>query len=103
MTIGKKRSRVVKGGKIGGDGSKAVVHKRQRVGKGSKAGVEVSKASVGSTHTNPYLFFLDAYQKKAKAANKSPSVANQLWNNGTRCQTWKKRHMWIWPTKEKLA
>ncbi|KAG5516304.1 hypothetical protein RHGRI_037122 [Rhododendron griersonianum] len=72
MTIGKKRSRVGKGCKTGVDGSKAVVHKRQRVGKGSKAGVEVSKASVGSTHTNPYLYFLAAYQKKEKAANKGP-------------------------------
>ncbi|KAG5523792.1 hypothetical protein RHGRI_030698 [Rhododendron griersonianum] len=46
--------------------------KRPRVVQGSEAGVEGSKAAVGSTHTKSYLFFLDAYQKKAKAANKSP-------------------------------
>ncbi|XP_058203826.1 uncharacterized protein LOC131318053 [Rhododendron vialii] len=46
--------------------------KRPRIVKGSKAGVEGSKSAVECTHTNPYLYFLDAYQKKAKAANKGP-------------------------------
>ncbi|XP_058224147.1 uncharacterized protein LOC131333577 [Rhododendron vialii] len=63
--------------------------KRLRVEKGSKARVEGSKAGEGSTHNNPYLFFFDAYLKKAKAANKSPrfiiakytKLAAEIWNN----------------------
>ncbi|KAI8528239.1 hypothetical protein RHMOL_Rhmol12G0135100 [Rhododendron molle] len=63
--------------------------KQPRVVKGSTVGEQGSKAAVGSTHTNPYLFFLDAYQKKAKAANTSrrfkiaqcSKPAGNVWNN----------------------
>ncbi|KAI8533900.1 hypothetical protein RHMOL_Rhmol10G0046500 [Rhododendron molle] len=63
--------------------------KQPRVVEGSTAGEQGSEAAVGSTHTNPYLFFLDAYQKKAKAASTSrrfkiaqcSKPAADIWNN----------------------
>ncbi|KAG5524121.1 hypothetical protein RHGRI_030944 [Rhododendron griersonianum] len=82
--------------------------KRSRIVKGSKARVKGSKSAVESTHTNPYLYFLDAYQKKAKVANKGPRFiiakysksAGEVWKKMSDAE---KRHSWTWPKKERPA